>query len=112
MNYRGAGNKIRSLRIEKGWTQEQLAEKVGVSDKYISKIETGNRKPSIEFYIDVSNILGVSLDYLFYDAINIKKNIYIDSMIVKMSYMSEEQQSHLLKIADTFSSDRKEGSDK
>jgi len=56
--------------------------------------------------------LGVSLDYLFYDAINIKKNIYIDSMIVKMSYMSEEQQSHLLKIADTFSPDRKEGSDK
>lgn len=78
MNYRGAGNKIRSLRIEKGWTQEQLAEKVGVSDKYISKIETGNRKPSIEFYIDVSNILGVSLDYLFYDAINVKKNIYAD----------------------------------
>ena len=38
---------IRSLRMERGWTQEELGERVGVSAQAVSKWETGQSLPDI-----------------------------------------------------------------
>ena len=41
------GSVIRSLRMERGWTQEELGERVGVSAQAVSKWETGQSLPDI-----------------------------------------------------------------
>ena len=56
--------KIFSLRKEKGFSQEQLAEKINVSRQSISKWESGQALPEIEKIIELSKIFQVTTDYL------------------------------------------------
>ena len=58
------GDTIAKLRKEKGWTQNELAEMLKVSDKAISKWESNKGDPSIEFLPAMSELFGVTLDYL------------------------------------------------
>ena len=58
------GKTIAELRKEKGWTQIELAEKLQVSDKAVSKWEQDSGAPSIEFFPALAEVFGVSIDYL------------------------------------------------
>lgn len=58
------GKTIAALRKEKGWTQVELAEKLQVSDKAVSKWEKDDCAPSVEFFPALSELFGVSIDYL------------------------------------------------
>ena len=58
------GKTIAELRKAKGWTQIELAEKLQVSDKTISKWEKDGGSPSIEFFPILAEIFNVSIDYL------------------------------------------------
>lgn len=58
------GKRIQQFRKERGLTQEQLAEKLNVSQNTIAKIESGLRRPSIDFLLDLSEFFGVSTNYL------------------------------------------------
>ena len=56
------GEKIVSLRKEKGLTQDQLAEKLFVTQKTISSWEVGRTLPSIEDIINISNLFNIKVD--------------------------------------------------
>lgn len=58
------GKRIKQFRKERGLTQEQLAEKLNVSQNTIAKIESGLRRPSIDFLLELSEFFGVSTNYL------------------------------------------------
>lgn len=58
------GKTIAALRKEKGWTQVELAEKLQVSDKAVSKWEKDDSSPSVEFFPALAELFGVSIDYL------------------------------------------------
>ena len=56
---------IRSLRMERGWTQEELGERVGVSAQAVSKWETGQSLPDISQVPLLAKAFGVTTDLLF-----------------------------------------------
>jgi transcriptional regulator with XRE-family HTH domain len=59
------GQTIRSLRLGKGWSLSELAEKCGISKAYISDLENGNAgKPNIQYVYSVATALEVTLDEL------------------------------------------------
>ena len=58
-------NKVRSLREERGITQKELGELVGVSRQAINAIETGKFDPSIWLAHDLSKFFNVSIESLF-----------------------------------------------
>ena len=60
-------DKIRMLRKEKGISQEELASQLDVSRQAVSKWENGQGFPEMETVLRISNLFGVSLDYLFKD---------------------------------------------
>ena len=59
------GGVIRRLRMEKAWTQEELAERLGVSGQAVSKWETGQSLPDISQVPQLARVFGVSTDELF-----------------------------------------------
>ncbi len=68
--------KLQVLRKNKGYTQEALAEKLGVSRQAVAKWESGQIYPDISNLIQISNLMNVSVDYLVKDqdcAVNIKQ---------------------------------------
>lgn len=56
---------IKTLRKKLGWSQEQLAEKTGVSAPYITQIEVGKRTPSLDIVEKLASALGVEYKTLF-----------------------------------------------
>ncbi len=58
------GARIQRLRKDKGMTQEELAAVLGIGDRHLRKIESGERGPSTEIFVELSELFGVSLDYI------------------------------------------------
>ena len=58
------GNTLKRLRLEAGYTQQQLADKLCVTKSVISYYELQERYPSPEVLIKLSSIFHVSADYL------------------------------------------------
>ena len=58
------GSVIKSSRIKNGFSQEQLAEQLGVSPTHVKHMESGRRKPSVEILFQLAQVLHFSLDAL------------------------------------------------
>jgi len=58
------GNKMKTLRVERNFTQKQVADRVGVAVSAISSYESGMRYPSYEVLIRYARMFHVSSDYL------------------------------------------------
>jgi len=54
------GDNCARLRKDKGWTQEELAERSGLSQQYLSALERGKRNPTILTIYEIAVALGVS----------------------------------------------------
>ena len=70
MDNKAVGRRIKEVRQTKGLTQEQLAERAGVSPSYISVIERGIKSPQLDTFVPVCNALGVSADALLMDVVD------------------------------------------
>ena len=68
VDYFAVGQKIRKYRKEKGLSQEELAEKVGISTTHMSHIETANTKLSLPVLVDIARVLNVGTDDLLFDS--------------------------------------------
>ena len=54
------GSNVRAFRARRGWTQEQLAERSGFSQQYISGLEQGRRNPTVVSLYELPQALGVT----------------------------------------------------
>jgi len=73
------GEKLKSVRKTKGWSQEELAEKLFVSRQSVSKWENGQNYPSIEVIIKLSDLFEVSIDELLRTDEDLKEKVIKDS---------------------------------
>lgn len=80
------GKRISKLRKDLNMTQNDLAEKLCISNKAISKWEMENGTPNIEFLPEISNIFGVSIDYLLTG----ETNFVNQKIILKNELVSKE----------------------
>ena len=60
----GIGSRLQEARVDAGHTQETLAEAMGVTDKYISKVENGAAAPSLSYVMKFSDITESDVLYL------------------------------------------------
>ena len=84
------GARIKSLRLSCSMTQEQLAQKLGVSAQAVSKWESGTNMPDIQLLPDLSVIFGVSIDDLFAmtDECRMER---IDNMLFNVRFLTGEE---------------------
>ena len=55
------GRAVERLRLERGWSQGQLAVRAGVSRSFVSKLEKGEREPTLKYLDKVASALRVSV---------------------------------------------------
>ena len=58
-------NRLRVLRAEKGWSQADLAERLGVSRQAVNAIETGKHDPSLTLAFALADTFGQSIEDMF-----------------------------------------------
>ncbi|MDC0802637.1 helix-turn-helix transcriptional regulator [Clostridium paraputrificum] len=101
MIYKLLGKKIREERLKLNLTQEQLAEKVDISTSYVGQIERGERNISLDTLVNLSNTLGVTIDFLLQDSININEDtllLQINQLISSRNIKEKEMALDVLKI--------------
>lgn len=102
VNYENVGNKIRERRNFLKVTQENLANDINVSASFISDIENGRRKMSLEIMIKISIALKTSLDYFILDNVKdvkLKNNIKYDELKNILGTVDEKKESVFLDFA-------------
>lgn len=82
MIYADLGKKIKEGRIEKGYTQEELGEKIDSTGAYIGQIERGERNASMGKIVLIAEVLNISMDYLTGN-FSFEQTNYIDGKIVE-----------------------------
>ncbi len=97
LNFEEIGKNIRDTRIQRHYTQEYIANKIGVNVSHISNIENNRVKVSLTTLVAICNVLDLSVDYILrkeYMAVDA-----IDQEIMKeLSSCSPEQKEKILNI--------------
>lgn len=94
------GEKIRIERTKKGFSQEYVGQKLGLSQIVISNIESGKRKPDIEEILKLSEILEVSPTELIDYPVNIEFKECTGSGIIIHHHFPQELISLLTRLVD------------
>lgn len=92
------GEKIKKLRQEKNISQQELAEKLFVSNKTISSWEQNRTEPNLDIIVNICNIFDISVSALIYDNIN-RTNIETEIKIKLESHEYNRLKSYFEKNA-------------
>lgn len=98
IDYASVGYKIKQIRIQKGKTQEQLAEAVGVGVTHISHLETGAGTVSLKVFLAIVNYLECSADEILCKEIKTARPI-VDNWLAEL--VADCDQTEVKIIADT-----------
>ena len=105
MDLRVIGQKIKEKRLEKAWSQEQLAEKVNLTPIYIGMIERGEKLPRLETFINIINILNVSADEVLADVLVEGYKVKITKYSDQIKRLNQKEQRRLFRILDAYLKD-------
>lgn len=87
------GNRLRALRQAKGWTQEDLSARLGLTKSVVSAYETSLRYPSYDILIRITSLFNVTSDYL----LGIERKQMLD-----VSGLSPDKEMLLRQLADAL----------
>lgn len=96
------GKRIKQLRTQRGKTQAQLADFVGISPQYLSEIEQGKSNASIGILANIANELNVSLSDLIENPLAASKDEVIRKIHEELKSLSTNQLLFVYKVI-TFS---------
>lgn len=104
MDQKKIGSFLKELRKEKGLTQEQLAELMYVSDRTVSRWETGSNLPSLDILIRISDYYNVELsEILDGERKSGKMNKELEETVLKVADYSNDEKMKMMKKLHIFS---------
>ena len=65
------GKKLRTLRKQRGLTQKQLSDMLGVSRPYVAKMERNEKMPNAPMILKIADVFAISTDQLMRDEIDL-----------------------------------------
>ena len=98
--------KIKKLRDSRGWTQSELAEKLGTDGRMISHYEKGKNIPSADILVKIAELFNVSIDYLLIERIpqrplNQNDDAELLEKISEISKLPEKDKEMILHMIDS-----------
>ena len=96
------GQRIRESRMEKGYTQQALANKAGIGLMYLGEIERGIKMPSLSVFIKIVDALDISADYVLRDELKSGEHFIFDDLTDKLIPLSPKQRKTATEILDAY----------
>lgn len=92
------GQRVKAAREQKGYTQEQLAEKLNLSVQHVSVIERGVKAPKLETFVKIANELNVNADFLLSDLLMVSAQLKASELYDSMGAVSNREKERILKV--------------
>ena len=102
MNTSSIGKRIRKCRENKGWRQEDFAEKIGLSVTYTGMIERGEKVPKLETFITIANVRGVSTDILLADVLDTGYDIKSSLMTEDIAKLPKNERERIYHVVSSM----------
>ena len=99
------GLRLKKLRKQKGWTQKELANQIDIRFAQLNKYECGMHIPPIEKLVQLSDILGVTLDYLIMgnrDQIQALHNMRLIERLKELEGFDSDDQDVIITMIDAM----------
>lgn len=84
------GNLIYEKRKEKGWSQKQLGEALGVSNKAVSKWEVGSSMPDQGLLVPLAKVLGITVEELLTGEEQTRNTLTKEEVLQSLRYLNKE----------------------
>jgi transcriptional regulator with XRE-family HTH domain len=94
------GEKLALLRKQAKWSQDDLAKKIGTSAPIVGRYERNEIKPSIEVAAKLSDVLGVTLDYLIGNASQAVSDKKLAKRIEDIETLPNDEKNIVYKMID------------
>ncbi len=98
MDYYEIGQRIRKYRKANSLSQEDLAERVGISVTHMSHIETGNTKLSLQVLVDIATVLEVRTDDLLRTNAVVTSGSALEEMAAELEGCTAKESRFLLEL--------------
>ena len=100
----GLGDRLSRLRRSKGWNQRELARRAGLKGSQISKLERGSVTPRVDILPRLSEVLGVSADYLLTGRSfgEMQRDYRLRDRVEALETLPEPQRNHLVEFLDAL----------
>jgi transcriptional regulator with XRE-family HTH domain len=103
----GLAGRVRQLRKQHGWSQSELAERLGFHLTYVNRVETGKQVPALEFVVKAARLFGVSVDQLLADDTEALADIRIEDKglaerLRLLETLEEHEREALLTVIDSM----------
>lgn len=96
------GQKLRSARLSKGYTQQTLAERTGIGNVYLGEIERGLKMPSLNTFIRIVEALDISADFVLRDELSSGKGYILDEITHRLEQLTPKQRKTATDILDAY----------
>lgn len=95
LSYKMIGRRIKEYRIKAAMSQDELAQKIGISTPFMNRLENGQRNITLENLAKISVILNVSIEYLIAGTVLDKKE-EASSEFARLTKSCDESTTELL----------------
>lgn len=96
------GSRLRETRIQKGYTLQSLAQKVGTSAVYLGEIERGIKMPSLNSFIKIAEALNVSADFLLRNELTSGSGYVYDEITERLQKLTPKQRKTAADILEAY----------
>ena len=100
MDYYMIGQRIRKYRRAHSFSQEELAERVGISTTHMSHIETGNTKLSLAVLVKLALVLEVNTDDILFDHQTSSKSSFIKKIQHSLEQCTPQELAIILDLVE------------
>lgn len=96
------GERLRQIRIQKGYTQQALAKKADIGVVYLGEIERGLKMPSLGVFVKIIESLEVSADYVLRDELSSGSAYIFNEITEKLRDLTPKQRKTITDIIDVY----------
>ena len=99
------GDKIRNMRKQQDWSQEELAHRAGIHPSHMGQIERGEKSPTVDSIEKIVVALGITFEELFESTGQIEKNrasSVLVEIVKRLNKCTEKEQKIILNVIDSL----------
>lgn len=102
MTKEALGQRIREARVQKAYSQQELAQKADMGKVYLSEIERGIKMPSLYSFIKIIEALDISADSILRDELSSGSPFVYDGLLQKLNGLTPQQRTAAAAILDAY----------
>ena len=100
------GDRLKTLRTEAGWSQAELATKIGSDARQVSRYENNKVAPGLEAMIRIAEVFNVTVDYLLFDTADRRPlnapSSTVDARLADLDQLTDDERATITNVIDAL----------